>query len=86
MIVDGESGLIASLDNENDLADKILALLFDPERASRIGQAALARVQSQFSIQRLAGDMMDLYDRVLASQPRRHKPLPSISMKLPYAK
>ena len=87
VIIDGESGLIASLDDENDLAEKILELLFDPERASRIGQAALARVRSQFSIQRLAGDMMDLYDRILASQPHRHKPLPSsMSMKLPYAK
>lgn len=67
VIVDGKSGLIASLNEENSLADKILELLSDPERASIMAQAALARVQSQFSIQRLAGDMMDLYDRILAS-------------------
>jgi glycosyltransferase involved in cell wall biosynthesis len=86
VIVDGESGLIASLNEENSLADKILELLFDPERASRMGQAALERVRSQFSIQRLAGDMMDLYDRILASQPHRHQPQPSVSMRIPYAK
>lgn len=86
VIVDGESGLIASLDEEDSLADKILELLFDPERACRMGQAALARAQSQFSIQRLAGDMMDLYDRILASQPHRHKHLRASSMRIPYAK
>jgi hypothetical protein len=36
--------------------------------ASRIGQAALARVRSQFSIQRLALDMMNMYDRIIASK------------------
>lgn len=86
VIVDGESGLIASLNEENSLADKILELLFDPERASKMGQAALARVRSQFSVQRLAGDMMDLYDRILASQEHRHKHLPSISKRITYAK
>lgn len=86
VIVDGESGLITSLNEENNLADQILELLFDPERASIIAQAALVRVRSQFSIQRLAGDMMDLYDRIIASQPHRHKLLSSISMRIPDAK
>jgi glycosyltransferase involved in cell wall biosynthesis len=76
VIIDGESGFIASLDDENDLAEKILELLFDPERAFRMGQAALERVHTQFSIQRLAADMMDLYDRILASRSHRHRPLP----------
>ena len=71
VIIDRESGLIASLDDEDSLADHILELLCDPERASAMGQAALERVRSHFSIERLAGDMMDLYDRVVVSKAQR---------------
>lgn len=68
VIVDGESGLIASLEEENSFADHILELLYDPDMAFRMGQRALERVRSQFSIQRLACDMMDLYDKLLDSK------------------
>jgi glycosyltransferase involved in cell wall biosynthesis len=68
VIVDGESGLIASLEDEDSLADHILELLCNPELANRMGRAALERVRSHFSVQRLAEDMMDLYDRILASK------------------
>lgn len=71
VIIDGECGLIASLDEENSLADHILELLYDPEWAFRMGQSAFERVNSHFSIQRLAGDMMDLYDRSIASKSQR---------------
>jgi glycosyltransferase involved in cell wall biosynthesis len=64
-IVDGESGLIVSLDEENSLADNTLMLLRNPAMAVRMGQAALKRVQSHFNIQRLANHMMDLYDSLL---------------------
>jgi glycosyltransferase involved in cell wall biosynthesis len=67
VIVDGESGLIASLFEENSLADHILELLCKPDMAARMGQAALERVRSKFSAQRLADDMMDFYDKLLIS-------------------
>jgi glycosyltransferase involved in cell wall biosynthesis len=71
-IVDGESGLIASIEEKNSLADHILELLCDTDMAYRIGQSAVERVSSHFTIQRLAKDMMDLYDRILESKSRRH--------------
>jgi glycosyltransferase involved in cell wall biosynthesis len=68
VIVEGESGLIAPVEDENSLADYILKLLYDPDLASRMGRRALERVRSQFSIQRMADDMMDFYDMLLDSK------------------
>jgi glycosyltransferase involved in cell wall biosynthesis len=68
VIVDGESGLIASLDRPNELADHLLLLLQDRTEANRIGEVARERVLTHFTIQRLANDMMDLYDRLLDSK------------------
>lgn len=72
VIVDDESGLIASMDEKDSFADRIFELLWNPGLASGIGQAALKRIRSQFSIQRLADDMMDLYDKILVSKSRRN--------------
>jgi glycosyltransferase involved in cell wall biosynthesis len=68
VIESDKSGLIAPLEEENSLADHILRLLNDPEMASRMGNAARERIRSQFSVERLANDMMDLYDRVIDSK------------------
>ncbi len=67
-IIDGESGFITSIEEGNSFTDHIIDLLRDPVLAFKMGQAALERVSSQFSIQRLAHDMMDLYDRVFDSK------------------
>jgi glycosyltransferase involved in cell wall biosynthesis len=72
VIVDGESGFIASLFEENSLADHILELLCRPDIAAKVGQAALERVRSKFSAQRLADDMMGFYDRLLVSKKQHH--------------
>lgn len=68
VIIDGKSGIITSLEEEGNLANSILKLLREPEMASRIGQAASSHVPSRFSAQRLAEDMMDLYDKVIQSK------------------
>ncbi len=68
VIIDGKSGIITSLEEEDNLANSILKLLKEPELASRIGQVASNHVPSHFSAQRLAQDMMDLYDKVIDSK------------------
>jgi glycosyltransferase involved in cell wall biosynthesis len=52
-IVDGESGLLVSSEEENSLADHILELLYYSNMAFRIGQAAIEQVSSHFTTRHL---------------------------------
>lgn len=65
--VDGESGLIAPQAEKDSLAEKLLLLLCQPQMAKKIGQNTQRLVSEKFSIQRLANDMMNLYDIVIRS-------------------
>jgi glycosyltransferase involved in cell wall biosynthesis len=64
----GVNGLIVPRKDSQKLAEAILRLLIDEELRIRLGQAGLERVRQNFSFDRLAGDMMDLYDRIIASK------------------
>lgn len=70
-IIEGESGLIASLEEKDSLADQIVKLLHNPEKAFNMGQAAIERVRTQFTIQRHATEMMDFYDKAIASKSQK---------------
>ena len=64
-VTDGESGVVVAMRDGEAMAEGILKLLRNPTFAHKIGQAALARVRQEFSIQRLADGMMNLYDNIL---------------------
>jgi glycosyltransferase involved in cell wall biosynthesis len=64
-IVDDVSGLIVPRRDSKGLASAILTLLNDPQLRARLGRAGMERVRTHFTFQRLAEDMMSLYDRVL---------------------
>ena len=66
-VVDGETGVL--LDDAHDLdayGDAVRALLDDPERARRMGDAAQQRVRSQFLGARSLIDYLGLISRLLA--------------------
>ena len=66
-IVDGESGVL--LQDARDLdayGDAVHALLEDPERAKRIGKAAMTRVRDDFLGARSLLDYLSLISRLLA--------------------
>jgi glycosyltransferase involved in cell wall biosynthesis len=65
-IIDGESGILLDPRRTGEWADAIVGLLESPEERRRIGTAGRNRVLEHFSLDRLASEMMDLYDRVLA--------------------
>lgn len=66
-IVDGESGFVLADPDPSELADRVLALLGDPELRRRMGAAARARFEAEFSQERadekLAGWLSDLARR-----------------------
>ena len=67
-ITDGKNGLIVPMKDSKGLAEAILRLLEDEALRARLGQAGLKRVRAHFGLERLASDMMGLYDRVLAEK------------------
>ncbi|HEX2913303.1 MAG TPA: glycosyltransferase [Chloroflexia bacterium] len=64
-VVDGKTGYVTTQRDSKALAEGLLKLLQDPISTAVMGQAALDRVRTHFSITRLANDMMNLYDRLL---------------------
>ena len=61
----GEVGLLADVDDSAALARAVSQLLADPERASRLGQAARQRVVTTYGKDRLVDDVDGLYRRLL---------------------
>jgi glycosyltransferase involved in cell wall biosynthesis len=65
IVQDGVSGLLVPMNDAPAMAAAITRLLADPELAARLARQGRARSAELFSIQRTAGQMMDLYDRLL---------------------
>ncbi len=49
VVADGETGLLARVNDPADIAAKIVALLDDPEKMKRYGAASIARAAAEFS-------------------------------------
>ena len=64
LIVDRESGLVLRDNNEADLAQAILSLIGDPQRALRMGQALGRRFEERFGFDRCVSAYERLYRRV----------------------
>lgn len=78
-IVDGETGLLVPIEQktdgtgtpldpdtfEHDMADRINALLADPQRAKQMGKAGRARVESEFTWDSVAETTCALYESLL---------------------
>jgi len=54
IVLDGETGLLVPFSDPETLAEALIALLGDPERARRLGEAARERVLRQFTWERVA--------------------------------
>jgi phosphatidylinositol alpha-1,6-mannosyltransferase len=52
ILVDGETGLLCTIDDPADMADQIAGLLRDPERARRMGEAARKHIVKTFDPQK----------------------------------
>lgn len=68
---DGESGLLAPVDQTSRLADAIARLLDDPDLRARMGAAGRAHATSSYTLERLAADHAALYDELLSARPRQ---------------
>ena len=65
IVTDGVHALLHQPGDANDLADKILTLLRDPDRAARLGRQAAIDAQQRFHPGAVAGRIVECYRRVL---------------------
>jgi glycosyltransferase involved in cell wall biosynthesis len=67
----GEASLYAAPNDPADLADKILALLDDPERRARMGAFGRERVERELSWATQIEPLLAAYERILGSRLKR---------------
>jgi glycosyltransferase involved in cell wall biosynthesis len=61
LVVDGETGMLVPPGNVDALADALRALLDDPARAARMGEAGRERVLATFSAAATVERVLGLY-------------------------
>ncbi|MEZ4866338.1 MAG: glycosyltransferase [Caldilineaceae bacterium] len=66
-VTDGQEGLLAPVGQVQQLAQQVLTLLADPQRAQRLGQAGVARVDAHFHSKYRVRAIEDLYCEILRS-------------------
>jgi glycosyltransferase involved in cell wall biosynthesis len=70
VVVDGQTGLTVGASDPAALAEAILSLFRDPEKASRLGSAGRRHVYPSYDSSRLVDDVKNLYLRELAAAGR----------------
>jgi glycosyltransferase involved in cell wall biosynthesis len=65
VVVDGETGVLVPAAEPHALADAVGALLSDPERAAALGRAGRRRLETEFSLERMVGRTVAVYDELL---------------------
>jgi len=71
-VVEGETGHVVAVGDAAAMADRIVSLLADPERASAMGERGLLRVREQFSCEAQLARTEKLYEQLLSR--RREAP------------
>ena len=65
-VIDGETGFLVPIGDAHAFADRLARVLSDRNMAQRMGQAARARVESTFSLERTGEAFLRVYDELLA--------------------
>lgn len=65
IVVEGATGLLVAPGDAHALAEALLDLLTDRDRARRMGEQGMARARERFDVRRVAAQVQELYDRVL---------------------
>ena len=66
IVADGQSGLLVARSDPQALAGAILQLLSNPDQRDAMAQAAFQRASTMFSWDRIAEDLLEKYERLLA--------------------
>lgn len=70
LVIPGETGLLIPPEDPQNLADAILHLLQDPDRARAMGQAARRRIEEHFTLERMAEQTDQFYQAIMQERRR----------------
>jgi glycosyltransferase involved in cell wall biosynthesis len=71
VMADGETGFLVPPRDPLRMAEKIVLLLKDEERRSRMGAAALARARERFTAERMVEQTITIYEELLRAADTR---------------
>ena len=71
VVRDGVTGRLVDIDDEQAFAEAVLDILAQPEVARTMGAAGREHVARAFALDRLVGDVDDLYRRLLRERGER---------------
>jgi glycosyltransferase involved in cell wall biosynthesis len=71
IVVDGETGALVEVSDAEGIARELGALLADPGRARRLGEAGRARARAEFSVARMTERTIEVYEEALTSRATR---------------
>jgi glycosyltransferase involved in cell wall biosynthesis len=66
IVRDNETGYLVPAEAPEKLAERVIALLSDPDKAHRMGQAGRLRIEREFSLSRMVSEYEALYQILLA--------------------
>jgi glycosyltransferase involved in cell wall biosynthesis len=72
VVGDGVDGVLVPPGDVEAMARAIVDLAGDPERRRAMGTRGKAKVKGAFGVEHIAGQVADLYDRVLGAEPAKH--------------
>lgn len=61
VVIDGETGFIVNPFNTEQLAERIIDLLKNPEKAQKFGKAGYERVKNEFNLEKMVNDYLMWY-------------------------
>jgi glycosyltransferase involved in cell wall biosynthesis len=70
LVEDGRTGWLVPPRDPGALADRLGALLLNPEQRRRMGAAGRERARQNFSVDRMVESISNIYDEVLAERKR----------------
>jgi L-malate glycosyltransferase len=62
LVFDGDNGLLVPPGDAPAMAEALVALLSDPERARRMGQRSRERVAERYGLDAVIGELIAIYD------------------------
>lgn len=68
VLEDGVNGLVIPPSDSRQLAERILDLLSDPERARQLGEAGLNLVRSRFNVEQMLDQLVSIYNDLCREQ------------------
>ncbi|MEA3212761.1 MAG: hypothetical protein QOE70_5818 [Chthoniobacter sp.] len=75
IIEDGTSGLLVPMDDAPALAETIIWLMENPEKAEQLAKAGRQRILDHFMIEHTVGKVQKIYDELLADVPEQSSSL-----------